>query len=260
MLKRWIFCVALFFCSPAFSNTYQSDMSDLWWNANESGWGVTVLHQQEVVFLTFFVYGPDNRPVWYTAQGSYVSQNPDSSYVFTGTTYQVNGPWFAGTFNPVTVNARAVGNMRFTARLNTATLSYSIDGVSVNKALTRFTVRNNNSTGEFLGAINQTQSGCKSPYPNGIFNSSVDVSVGNTASTFDMTVRQPNGNSCRYVGNYSQAGRFAYSDGTYSCTGGVAGSYSVDEIEANQQGFIARFTANDNFCTSITGRFAAVKK
>jgi hypothetical protein len=260
MIKKWILCTALIFCPPAFSNTYQSDMSDLWWNANESGWGVTVLHQQEVIFLTFFVYGLDGRGSWYTAQGSYVSQNADSSYVFTGTMYQINGPWFGTTFNPAAVNARAVGSMTFTTFLNSATLSYTIDGVAVNKALTRFTVRNNNSTGEFLGAVSQTQSGCKSPYPNGTFNTSVDFSVKNSATSFNMTIRQQNGSSCTYTGSYKQAGRFGYSSGLYTCTGGVFGFYSVNEIEANAQGFLGRFSSDDNFCNSISGRFAAIRK
>ena len=50
------------------ANTFGSDMTDLWWNANESGWGVTATHQGDVVFLTFFVYGMDNRPTFIPRQ------------------------------------------------------------------------------------------------------------------------------------------------------------------------------------------------
>ena len=45
---------SLWLLSPfASANTFTTDLTDLWWNANESGWGVTATHQREVVFLTF---------------------------------------------------------------------------------------------------------------------------------------------------------------------------------------------------------------
>jgi hypothetical protein len=260
MIKKLILCAALSFGTPCIANTYLSDISDLWWNANESGWGVTVLHQREVVFLTFFVYGADGRGSWYTAQGSFVNANPQGAYVFTGTMYQINGPWFGTTFNPAAVNARAVGNMTFTAFLDSATLSYTIDGVAVNRALTRFMVRNNTLTGEYVGAIKQTYSGCTPASNNGDFNVISDFSVTNTSNTFSMSVRGQGGAVCNYNGNYTQTGRLDNSIGTYACSNGVVGNYQAFEIEANISGLVGRYAASNSYCTSISGRFAAMKK
>jgi hypothetical protein len=260
MIKKWILCTVLCFGTPAFANSLQSDMSDLWWNANESGWGVTVLHQQETVFLTFFVYGSDGRGSWYTAQGSYANATPQGAFVFTGTMYQVNGPWFGATFNPAAVNARAVGNMTLTAFLDSATLSYTIDGVAVNKALTRFTLRNNNLTGQFMGAIKQTYAGCTPASNNGELNASSDFIVSNTSNTFSMSVRDQIGGACNYNGNYTQTGRLGNSVGTYSCSNGVAGNYQAFEVEASFSGIVGRYVASNSFCTSISGRFAAMRK
>ena len=34
----------------------------------EGGWGVNVVQSDDFLFLTFFIYGADNKPTWYTAQ------------------------------------------------------------------------------------------------------------------------------------------------------------------------------------------------
>ena len=81
--KKWI-CSLLFVASPAFANTFMSDFSDLWWNANESGWGVTVTQQREVAFFTFFIYGADGKPAWYTGQTTFTSTNTQGAAVFMG--------------------------------------------------------------------------------------------------------------------------------------------------------------------------------
>ena len=41
--------------------------TDLWWIPAESGWGVTIDHQQNFMFLTFFIYRADGSPYWVTA-------------------------------------------------------------------------------------------------------------------------------------------------------------------------------------------------
>lgn len=259
-LRTWILVAAMSFCASAFANTFVPDLSDLWYNDNESGWGVNVTHQREILFLTFFIYGTDGRASWYTGQATNVGQNQQGALVFSGGMYQFTGPWFGNFFNPTLVNGRNAGTVTFTAFLDSATLSYTIDGVTVNKAVTRQTFRNNDLTGEYTGAIKHNQSGCRSPYVNSDFNSPTDFSVSHTSTTFSMSVRQPDGNVCNYVGSYTQNGRLGRSQGNYSCPGGVSGTYDAVELEANIQGFLGRYTASDNFCSTVTGRFAAMRK
>ena len=261
MLRKWIGVLLFLSSMSTLANTFLSDASDLWWNENESGWGVTVSHQREIVFLTFFIYGPDGRAIWYTAQGSYLRTDAQGAYIFSGPMYQVNGSWFGTVFNPTIVSPRAVGTMTFTLNfLNSATLAYTIDGVSVTKALTRQTFRANDLTGEYIGAIKQIQSGCRSPYTNGNFNTGVDISITHNTNSFKMSVRQANGNSCNYVGNYTQSGRLGRSQGTYTCPGGLSGTYDAFEIEASLSGLLGRYVGGDNFCNTVTGRFGSMRK
>jgi hypothetical protein len=69
---------------------------------------------------------------------------------------------------------------------------------------------------------------------------------------------------CTYSGTLSQAGRLsAISGGTYSCTVGVAatysGSFSLSELDAGVDGFSASFTGQDQYCSSYNGRFGGIR-
>jgi len=54
--------VSLSVCGSCLAQSLGTAFSDLWWNPAESGWGVTVDHQQDVMFLTFFIYRSDGSP------------------------------------------------------------------------------------------------------------------------------------------------------------------------------------------------------
>lgn len=259
-LRKWILVAAMSFCASAFANTYTSDLSDLWWNENEAGWGVNVNHQREVVFLTFFIYGADGRGSWYTGQASHTGQDARGALIFSGSMYAFSGPSNGTVFNPGSVVGRTAGTMTFTAFLDSATLSYTIDGVVVNKFVTRQTFRNNDFSGSYMGAIKQIQSGCLLPGGNGDTNSSIEFTVTNTINTFAMAVKKSDGGSCTYSGDYVQTGRLGRSNGTYTCTNGAVGKYDMFELEANIQGFLGRYFANDNLCDAVSGRFAAMRK
>lgn len=244
--------------STAMATTFGTDMSDLWWNANESGWGVTATQQNEVVFLTFFVYGADNRAVWYVGQTSYSGIAANGAATFSGPLYQTTGPWIAGFFDPAAVGVRVVGSATMTAFVDSATLNYSVDGVNVSKQITRQTFRLNNLTNQYTGARAQTASGCATPASNGASESSIAVSISNSNSAFAMSTN--NGSMvCNYSGDYVQSGRMGSSRGSYSCPG-IAGTYNMFEIEANPSGITARISASDNLCSQYTGRYAGVRR
>jgi hypothetical protein len=122
--------------------------TDLWWNPAESGWGVTVDHQQNFMFLTFFVYQANGSPYWVTANLQKVGTGGLATLpqVFTGPVYQTNGPYFGGPFNPAAVTQQQVGTATFTASSNylSATLQYSVNGVNVTKSIQRQTLVNVN--------------------------------------------------------------------------------------------------------------------
>ena len=261
MKKAAAIFLSLWLLSPfASANTSMTDLTDLWWNPNESGWGVTATHQDKVVFLTFFVYGPDNRATFYTGEAVHTGQTSTGALIFSGPMLQTSGPWFGGFFNPNLVSRppREVGRVTFTAFVDTATLNYSVDGTFVTKALTRQTFGNNNLTGGYAGAISETTAGCANASNNGTTETIVGVSVVNSATSFAMTTNA-NGSVCDYKGDYRQSGRMGSSTGTYTCPG-LAGNYRMFEIEANPSGMTARFSASDNTCPQITGRLGFVTR
>jgi hypothetical protein len=66
-MKRFVAAIVLAASCSSVTTSFSADLTDLWWNESESGWGVNVIQQQDTLFLTFFVYGPDNAPTWYSA-------------------------------------------------------------------------------------------------------------------------------------------------------------------------------------------------
>jgi alpha-tubulin suppressor-like RCC1 family protein len=109
------------------------DYTDLWWNPNESGWGIAVSQQANVMFLTWFVYDAGGEPVWYVASACAVSGNGCS-----GPLYRTTGPAFGPSFDPTSVHVSTVGtvSLAFTDP-NNGTLTYTVNGTSGTKSITR---------------------------------------------------------------------------------------------------------------------------
>ena len=133
--------------APAGASSATSEITDTWWNPSESGWGVNVILQNNVAFLTFLVYDATHTPIWYTSD-AYLGDN----FAWTGKLYQTTGPWFGGPFPPANVALRQVGTVSFAVTAsNQATLTYTVDGVTVTKTVERQTWANENYTGNYLG-------------------------------------------------------------------------------------------------------------
>jgi len=250
MRARIIAIVFAALCSlSTHATTFTTDASDLWWNPNESGWGVNVVQQYDTLFLTFFVYGSNGSPTWYVAPANVYSSTAGSPTIaYTGTLYQTTGPWFAGaTFNPSAVGATPVGTATFTLEsVEGASLSYTVNGVSVFKALRRQTWRSENLTGSYLGASIGTYTGCAS---NGYAEEPAYISISQSGASFSMTSQfTQNGVTCNYSGTYSQNGHMGNITGNVSCTNGGAGTFNAFEIEVNPSGITARAATTFGSC------------
>ena len=107
--------------------------TDLWWNPNESGWGIAVTQQAGVMFLAWYVYDGAGRPMWYVSPNCAVA-----GAGCTGKLYRTMGPPFGPTFNPAMVHPIEVGTvgLAFTDGSN-GTLTYSVNGVNGSKPITR---------------------------------------------------------------------------------------------------------------------------
>lgn len=112
-----------------------ADYSDLWWNPNESGWGLNLVqHPSKVVFGVWYTYEFDGTPMWYVIpEGSWTS-----STTYTGPLFATLGPSFNKTFNASQVLPRQVGTATLAfSSASTGTFTYSVDGVSGTKSMQR---------------------------------------------------------------------------------------------------------------------------
>ena len=80
----------------------------LWWSSpagSESGWGINLAHQGDVIFATWFTYDPTGKAWWLS-----MTANRDRfATSYAGTLYQTHGPAFSAVpFNPAAVH----GNRR----------------------------------------------------------------------------------------------------------------------------------------------------
>jgi hypothetical protein len=114
-----------------------TNYQDLWWRTGgiESGWGLNITHQDDVLFMTWFTYAADGKGLWLVAS----DVRKTSAGVYSGTIYQTSGPAFnSPTFDPSRVTRTAVGavTVQFSDAAN-GTFSYTVNGVTQSKPITR---------------------------------------------------------------------------------------------------------------------------
>ena len=266
--------VALGLAQTAHATTYSTDFTDLWFNPNESGWGLNLIQQNQTMFGTLFVYDTTTAPHWYVAS-DLEPQTPGNTTSWSGSLVSTTGPFFgASPFNPASVTNTVVGSMtiNFTSD-TTATLLYTVNGAVITKSIQRQTFRGNVLTGNYLGGLTATSSNCT-----GVNNAPILVfelltvahsSPQSTPSTVTLTVDfNPNANGvtqsrCTFTGPYVQSGKLgSITNGSWSCTvnGQAAnhGSFNMTQIEANTNGLSSKFHGSDQFCT-YDGQFGGLR-
>ena len=133
-IERQVFGARAASCSGASgSRANATNYQDLWWNSAESGWGINLTQQGDVIFATLFTYGANNQGLWLVMSGG--TRQGDGSYF--GELYRTTGPAFNA--NPWTnVTATPVGTMRLRfINGETGTLEYTVNGVTVSKVIAR---------------------------------------------------------------------------------------------------------------------------
>jgi hypothetical protein len=110
------------------------DHTDLWWNPQESGWGLNLVqHGSGEIFATWFVYGADGSPQWYVVPGGHWT----TPIQFTGAIYQTSGPDIAGPFDPAKVTRGVVGSATFDFTAGKLQASLTLGGQTLHKTLQR---------------------------------------------------------------------------------------------------------------------------
>ena len=109
----------------------------LWWASparSESGWGINLAHQSDVIFATWFTYDTSGKAWWLS-----MTAPRSATGAYSGTLYANTGPPFSAVpFDPEQVHASAVGTATLTfGDANNGSFAYTVNGVSQTKAITR---------------------------------------------------------------------------------------------------------------------------
>jgi YVTN family beta-propeller protein len=137
-ITRQLYASPLPTCTAGGASSAAPNYQALWWGApagSESGWGLNVTHQGDILFVTWFTYAPDGKGMWLV--GSNLSRTGNGSYA--GTLYRAIGPpWNAANWNPAMVARSPAGSASLTFRnADNGVFSYSVNGITGSKAVTR---------------------------------------------------------------------------------------------------------------------------
>jgi len=118
---------------PQPGNNYQG----LWWRSpggSESGWGINFAHQGDTIFASWFTYDLSGKGLWLVMTAPKIAAN-----TYSGALYTTTGPAFnAVPFNPQQVVGTQVGSGTLTfGDANNGSLSYTVNGITQTKAITR---------------------------------------------------------------------------------------------------------------------------
>lgn len=114
-----------------------ANYTDIWWNAAESGWGLTIAHHEEKVFAVWYLYDEAGKPLWVVMSDGAASNGGRS---FSGDIYRTTGPSYrepAFARDRVKVNRIGTARIDFGADDVSATVTYVIAGKSATKAVSR---------------------------------------------------------------------------------------------------------------------------
>jgi YD repeat-containing protein len=115
-----------------------TNYTDLWWNSNESGWGVNFTHQGDIIFATWFTYDAQGKPWWLIAE-----LHKTAAGVYAGSVSTMTGPPFNTVpFPPYGGPGGAIDTSVGTATVtfthgNAATFAYAVNGTAQSKTIAR---------------------------------------------------------------------------------------------------------------------------
>lgn len=258
-----VFLSLLLAAAPVRAETF----SDLWYSPQESGWGMNVVQQDEVAFVTLFVYGRDGAPTWYVApEARLVSVGGASGLPrFAGTLYRTRGPWQGAPFDPSKVEVAPAGDISIEAlALDRMLVQYRADGVEVQRETVRQTWRLPPLGPFYLASFNLRQL-----HPDGTLFGVLELQADALFFVADgaghLRADDNLGRRCDYAGAYVQAGKIGSLVGGFTCsagrdgTGTSAGTFEMTQIEVTANGITAALHTSSP-ALEQSGRFGGIRQ
>jgi hypothetical protein len=99
----------------------------MWWNPSESGWGLHLTHQGDIVFAIWFTYDTNSKAIWLAMAASKTASNTYSGKIYRPT---AGPPYDSGLFHsvPVVSSEVGIGTLTFRDR-ESGTFAYSVDSM-----------------------------------------------------------------------------------------------------------------------------------
>jgi YVTN family beta-propeller protein len=124
-------------------------LSGLWWNPNESGWGIQITKRKNNIMAAWFTYDDGGAPIWYVAPGCIMG----TPVACSGSLYRVSDIKFFGGFDSSIARIEIVGSLQLGFQgVNNGGMSYTVNGVSRFVSIERQRV----ATGTQTPAVNFT--------------------------------------------------------------------------------------------------------
>jgi hypothetical protein len=218
--------------------------NELWFPPNEGGWGLNTIEQGNTLFGTLFVYDTQGNAHWYSASNLDRSDVSGDTVTYAGPLIESTGPYYGTSFNAAAVTRRTVGSMTLTTRTDgMASLSYSVDGVSVQKEVTRFAFRKQGFSGTYAAHLSADNSGGDQPIDT--------VTIDDNENFVMQTIT--NGVTCSYLAPVFQTGHLRVMQGTYTCTNARSGNFTMSNAIVSANGFTARMRIDPGFSGRMEG-------
>lgn len=229
---------ALAFARPAAAVDY----TDIWWNPNESGWGVNFIQASDFIFVTFFIYGTDQQPTWVTAQLTRGNNN-----VWTGPLYYTTGSYYGAPWDPTQQTVAQVGTATFVPTDSASgTLTYIVGQVTVAKTITRQTLKTIPAGGQYAGAVTLAYSGCANNGSASYWTELALTQAANGVMQFNWQAYDSNGQPFTFAmtGPSLQQGQLYRLPGAAYTFGSTALTADMSEIRVTSQGIEGVWTSN----------------
>jgi hypothetical protein len=198
----------LMWCASATAVT--ANYEDWWWNDQQSGHGLNIGQQNDVLFVAWFTYDETGAGMWLTMSGTLVGTRLVGDWVRT------TGPALGTAFDPTKVVRTVVGTGTLTfGSLHTATLDWTVNGKSGSVQLTRMSWASHPPSGAQAGRAYQTIVGCTGSTFNLPVSTTYNVS-GDTIAIID-DYRPMGTRVCSMVGTLVPSGSYFFVSGNYSC-------------------------------------------
>jgi hypothetical protein len=244
LLKTSLFALAVGASSLA-AAALPTNYSDLWWNADEPGWGLNISQQADALFSTFFVYDAGGQAVWYSVTLAYQSTGANGAVTYGGDLFETSGPAQGTPYNPALIKYRMVGTATIEFGDDAhGLLRYTADGVVVTRAITRQTFAAISPVGAFWGGTSDVTFNCKNEASNGL----VTVDRGPVDITLVDNFAVIRAATCFYEGDWTQHGQVGSVDGRYECTNGAQGAVKFSGLRFEKGGLVGNYTGRDSSC------------